>query len=120
MQAHGGATANPDLSFGRWVQRRRKALDLTQAELAQRVGYAAVTIHKVETDQLRPSRQMAQRLADGLAIALAEREAFIRFARNDSHVEPLVLLPSIPEGLAVSPRHRRNNLPADPHELTAV
>ncbi len=40
MQAHGGATGNPDLSFGRWVQRRRKALDLTQAELAQRVGYA--------------------------------------------------------------------------------
>ena len=111
MQAHGGATANPDLSFGRWVRRRRKALDLTQAELAQRVGYAAVTIHKVETDQLRPSRQMGQRLADGLAIAPAEREAFIRFARNDSHVEPLVLLPPIPEGPAVSPRHRRSNLP---------
>ena len=30
-------------SFGYWVRRRRKALDLTQAELARWVGCAAVT-----------------------------------------------------------------------------
>ena len=35
-------------SFGRWLQRRRKALDLTQEELAQRVGCAAETIRKIE------------------------------------------------------------------------
>ena len=55
-----------DLSFGRWLQRRRKALDMTQADLGNRVGYATVTIHKIETDQLRPSRAMAHRLADDL------------------------------------------------------
>ncbi len=37
-------------SFGAWVRRRRKALDLTQAALAQRVGCAEVTIRKLEAD----------------------------------------------------------------------
>src|ERR1051326_7747864 len=38
--------------------RQRKALDMTHAELANRVGYASVTIHKIETDQLRPSHEI--------------------------------------------------------------
>jgi len=46
-------------SFGYWVRRRRKALDLTQAELARRVGAAAITIQKIEADERRPSRQVA-------------------------------------------------------------
>jgi transcriptional regulator with XRE-family HTH domain len=71
-----------DLTFGNWLQRKRKALDLTQAELAQRVGYARVTIHKIETDELHPSRQMAERLADELTIALAERPAFAASSRR--------------------------------------
>ena len=47
----------PEPSFGAWLQRRRKQLDLTQAHLGQRVGCAAVTLHKIETGQLRPSRE---------------------------------------------------------------
>ena len=35
---------NETHSFGYWVRRRRKALDLTQAELAAQVGCAEVTI----------------------------------------------------------------------------
>jgi len=35
--------------------------------LAQRVGCAGVTIRKIETDERRPSRQIAERLADVLA-----------------------------------------------------
>ncbi|HEX9371760.1 MAG TPA: helix-turn-helix transcriptional regulator, partial [Roseiflexaceae bacterium] len=45
-------------SFGYWLQRRRKALDLTQAELAQQVGCAVTTIKKIEADERRPSRQL--------------------------------------------------------------
>jgi len=33
-----------DFSFGVWLQRRRRALDMTQAELGRRVGIAAATI----------------------------------------------------------------------------
>jgi transcriptional regulator with XRE-family HTH domain len=78
-----------DLTFGNWLQRKRKALDLTQAELAQRVGYARVTIHKIETDEFRPSRQMAERLAGELTIALAERPAFLTVCAGGFPRQPL-------------------------------
>ena len=45
-------------SFGYWVRRRRKALGLTQAELARRVGCAEVTIQKIEADERRPSARL--------------------------------------------------------------
>ncbi len=43
-------------SFGYWVRRRRKALDLTQEELAERVGCAVITLRKIEADERRPYR----------------------------------------------------------------
>jgi predicted ATPase/class 3 adenylate cyclase len=70
-------------SFGYWIRRRRKALDLTQTELAQRVGCAMVTIKKIEADERRPSRQMAERLADLLDIPPTERTAFLMAARAE-------------------------------------
>jgi transcriptional regulator with XRE-family HTH domain len=33
-----------DISIGYWIKRRRKTLDMTQADLANRVGYALITI----------------------------------------------------------------------------
>ena len=50
-------------SFGVWVRRRRKALDLTQAVVAQCVGCAEITIRKIEADAVRPSREIARHLA---------------------------------------------------------
>jgi predicted ATPase/transcriptional regulator with XRE-family HTH domain len=70
-------------SFGYWVRRRRKVLELTQAALAQRVGCAVVTIKKIEQDERRPSRHIAELLADQLAISEAERHTFIRMARGE-------------------------------------
>lgn len=67
-------------SFGYWVRRRRKALDLTQEDLAQRVGCAVVTLRKIESDQRRPSAPMARRLAHCLALPDDERPAFVAAA----------------------------------------
>lgn len=53
-------------SFGQWVKQRRKALDMTQEELARRVGCAVITILKVEAGQRRPSTQIAELLAQQL------------------------------------------------------
>ena len=72
------------VSFGAWVQQRRKALHLTQAELAEHIGCAVVTIKKIEQDERRPSRQMATLLAEHLFIPSLEREAFLRRARGYS------------------------------------
>ena len=73
---------NNALSFGDWIQRRRKALDLTQADLAQKVGCAVVTIKKIEHDERKPSRQLVELLADHLAIPAAVRGDFMRKARG--------------------------------------
>jgi len=40
-----------------------RALDLTLEELAAQIGCAAVTIRHIETDERRPSKQLAARLA---------------------------------------------------------
>src|SRR5262249_3613069 len=69
-------------SFGAWVRQRRRALDLTRDELAARVGCAAVTIRHIETDERRPSKQLAARLADGLQVSAEERTAFLQAARG--------------------------------------
>src|SRR5919199_5164633 len=71
------------LSFGYWVRRRRKPLDLTQAELAARVGCAEVTIRRIEADERRPSRQIAALLADQLQLDPQERSAFLQAARAE-------------------------------------
>jgi class 3 adenylate cyclase len=76
-------------SFGYWVRRQRKALDLTQAELARRVGCAEGTIRMIEADARRPSRQIAVRLAEQLAIAPADHGAFIGAARSELSVDRL-------------------------------
>jgi transcriptional regulator with XRE-family HTH domain len=70
-------------SFGYWLRRRRKALDLTQEELARQVNCALETIKKIETDVRRRSRQMAERLAEVLKVAPGERATFIRAARAE-------------------------------------
>jgi class 3 adenylate cyclase len=80
-------------SFGYWVRRRRKVLDLTQEALARQVGCAEVTIKKIEADERRPSRQIAERLADCLQIAPAERAAFVRAARGELAADRLEMPP---------------------------
>jgi predicted ATPase/transcriptional regulator with XRE-family HTH domain/tetratricopeptide (TPR) repeat protein len=83
-------------SFGYWVRRRRKALDLTQEALAQRVGCSVMTIRKIEGDERRPSRQIAERLADSLQVAPAERDRFINAARAARYVEALPASTELP------------------------
>jgi predicted ATPase/DNA-binding XRE family transcriptional regulator len=70
-------------SFGYWVRRRRKAMDLTQEVLAQQVGCSVFTIRKIERDERRPSRQIADLLADHLAIPTEERDYFLSMARGE-------------------------------------
>lgn len=68
--------------FGRWLRRRRKALDLTQNGLAQKAGCSVSTIRKLEADVRHPSRLLAAELAEILGVAVEERPAFIRFAKQ--------------------------------------
>ncbi|HET9495729.1 MAG TPA: helix-turn-helix transcriptional regulator, partial [Chloroflexia bacterium] len=69
-------------SFGEWLRARRRALDLTQCELAQRVGCAEDTIGRIETGTRRPSKQVAALLADALGVPMQSHWDFVRFARD--------------------------------------
>jgi DNA-binding XRE family transcriptional regulator len=86
--------------FGVWVRRRRKALDLTQAALAQCVGCAEVTIRKIEANAMNPSRTIAQRLATCLAIPPGEHALFLRVANGERGAAGL---PAPLTGLDASP-----------------
>src|SRR5512143_2398201 len=78
-------------SFGYWVRRQRKALDLTQQVLAERVGCSLAAIKKIESDERRPSRQIAERLADALNVPTDMRDIFLEVARGLRPVEQLSL-----------------------------
>src|SRR5258706_4358117 len=73
---------NETQSFGKWLRSRRRELDLTQEELARRSGCAQVTIRKFESDEMRPSKQLAELLMEQLGVPLDERENFVHFARG--------------------------------------
>ncbi len=76
-------------SFGVWVQQRRKALHLTQRELASGAACAVATIKKIESDERRPSSELAQTLGEALAVPSVWRDAFIECARGQRPVDAL-------------------------------
>jgi transcriptional regulator with XRE-family HTH domain len=78
-------------SFGYWIRRQRKALDLTQQVLAERVGCSLAAVKQIESDERRPSRQIAERLADSLSIPADQREIFVECARGLRTVDQLPL-----------------------------
>ena len=75
-------------SFGELLRQRRRALDLTQQEVARQIGCSSITLRKLESEERRPSRQMAERLAQVLQVAPGERAGFLRFARGDPFAAP--------------------------------
>jgi transcriptional regulator with XRE-family HTH domain len=76
-------------SFGDWLKERRKALDLTQDELAQRAGCSVFALRKIESGERRPSKQLAGLLAGALQISDDDKPTFIRVARGDLTAERL-------------------------------
>ena len=94
-------------SFGEWLKQSRKALDLTQTELAEQVGCAVVTIRKFEHGLARPSKYMIRRLADVFAISADERTSFAAFARHKAEK-----LPALPVSSRLEPQ--ANLLPFAP------
>jgi predicted ATPase/DNA-binding XRE family transcriptional regulator len=85
----GSQTVNSPISFGTWIKRRRRALDLTQQQLAERVGCSLSLIFKIESDERRPSRQIAQLLAERLEIPPEERDLFLKVARQEKSIDTL-------------------------------
>jgi predicted ATPase/DNA-binding XRE family transcriptional regulator len=101
-----------EMIFGQRVRQHRRELDLTQEDFAQRVGIATETVSKIERGERRPSKHVAERMAQVLELPDHERAAFVRSARvllNDS-AETLAPAPvALP--MVAAPRRLRVNLP---------
>ena len=86
----------PVTSFGGWVRQRRRALGLTHAALAERVHCSVSALRKIEQDVRRPSRPLAERLADRLDVPRDERARFVAFARGERRVDALASWSPVP------------------------
>lgn len=91
------------ISFGTWLRRKRRALDLTQKALAERVGCAEITVRRMEADEYTPSKELALVLLEKLGIPESERAHWVLFVRG--HTE-------YPKHPSTSlPREQKTNLP---------
>src|SRR6266508_2229186 len=71
-----------EISFGTWLRKQRRALDLSRQTFAAQVGCAVVTLRRIEAGTLRPSKELAGILLEKLGIPETERPQWIAFARG--------------------------------------
>ncbi len=83
-------TAHP-VYFGEWLKRCRRALDLTQEELAGRASCSVYTLRKLEAGERRPSKLLAGLLAQSLEIPYKDQTTFVKVARGELGVARLRL-----------------------------
>ncbi|HNM37012.1 MAG TPA: helix-turn-helix domain-containing protein [Anaerolineales bacterium] len=74
--------AKDELTFGGWLRKRRRELDLTQQVLADRAGCTRITLRRIEAGTLKPSGHLAETLLKLLGIPSQERKAWVQFARG--------------------------------------
>ena len=58
------------MSFGKKIAEERKKKGISQEELAKIVGTISVTIGRYERDQIKPSIDVAIKIADALEVSL--------------------------------------------------
>jgi predicted ATPase/transcriptional regulator with XRE-family HTH domain len=109
------STMTESYSFGAWVRKRRRALDLTQDALALRVGCAVSMVRKTELDERRPSKQLAGLLAAALELPAGERAAFLKAARAELASDKLAAPEVAPSSVPQTPR--ASQLPSPPTRL---
>jgi len=76
------------MGFGERLRQLRRDQDLTQSELAQRVGCSVTMIRKIESAERRPSRELTTLLARELGLEARDRADFVRIARAARGTRP--------------------------------
>ena len=74
------------ISFGTWLRQRRRMLDLNQQAFADQVGCARSTLRQIESDTLKPSKELALILLKKLDIPESEHPQWIAFARGLANI----------------------------------
>jgi len=92
-----------EISFGEWLRKQRRSLDLSRQALADQVGCAEVTLRRIEAGTLKPSQELASILLEKVGIPKADHSQWISFARG---------LSSLPDSSLPSLLKPKSNLPA--------
>jgi non-specific serine/threonine protein kinase len=92
-----------EISFGFWLRKQRRALDLSRQAFAGQVGCAEVTLRRIEAGTLKPSKELANIILERLGIDEIARPGWISFARGIS---------SLPGFSPPSTKKPNSNLPA--------
>ena len=103
----------PVYSFGEWLRLRRETLNLTRVELARCVDCSVSALRKIEADERRPSRQLAELLAGCLEIPSGQLAAFLDAARGRRRVDRLGAPQptTVPSGSQSKPARTISSLP---------
>ena len=73
-----------EMTFGTWLHRERRRLDLSRRALADRAGCAEITLRRIEAGTLKPSKELARLLLEQVGIPASGLERWIPFARGIS------------------------------------
>jgi predicted ATPase len=73
-----------EISFGIWLRKQRRALDLSRQVFADQVGCAEVTLRRIEAGTLKPSKELASVMLENLGIPETKLPQWISFARGIS------------------------------------
>jgi predicted ATPase/DNA-binding XRE family transcriptional regulator len=70
------------MPFGIWLRGERRRLDLSRKALADRAGCAEITLRRIESGTLKPSKELAHILLEQIGIPVSEHDRWIPFARG--------------------------------------
>lgn len=60
------------MSYGKMIKAARQDAGLTQAQLADKCGYATITIRQYESEKREPRREQLQKIADALHVPITK------------------------------------------------
>ena len=101
-------------TFGEVIRERRRQADLTQREVAVRIGTSTPYIGHLESGKRHPSEEIVARLADALGF---ERKELFFLANPKAHA--IVAAPAVTEGSSAWEEFRRNHQLRNSMRVTA-
>lgn len=85
------------MSFGKTISTERKKKGFSQEELAKMVGTISVTIGRYERDEIKPSIDIASKIADALGISLDYLTGKTNVELDNSIIKRVVEIQNLPD-----------------------
>ena len=85
------------MTFGKKIATERKKKGFSQDELAKKVGTISVTIGRYERDEIKPSIDIASKLADALNVSLDFLTGKTDIELDNSIIQRVVEIQNLPK-----------------------